>query len=524
MEFPLTVVEEVDFGKLAAENDIGPAIHTAFGRGLERYFVESDDYKRVRSGANTIVLGNRGSGKSAIFQILARAKRSEGDHVIELSPDDYSYEMLQQTMEPESKGSWVKQGAYAAAWKYVIYVLVMKEVTRKGQRLKQRGAASRIYRYVQDNHPSADMGMLSMLISYVKSIESFKIGPGGIELSRIPRQKARDLASLYDLGEIMDLLPALREVLARERVFVFIDELDRGWDSSEDAQAFVAGLFQACVQINMLHENLRVYISLRKELYASISALSEDTQKYRDSMDTIQWTEESLLNLIAKRIRYSVEQKLYKKFVKIDDITCWSGVFAAPPGGSARDSFTYMIDRTLYRPREIILFCTRVVEAVRSTYGIAAELPLPFAAIQSAERIYSGERAEDIAGEYGQQYPGLQSVFEVFRGRSRAFDRDTLQMLCLELATGGIPTDDKTSSWLSELDPDKLIDILWRVGFLVARPVGDTASINSIHSFLGTHQAPHLNLAAAQHFRVHPMFWSYLGLETETLINENVDP
>ena len=72
-----------------------------------------------------------------------------------------------------------------------------------------------------------------------------------------------------------------------------------------------------------------------------------------------------------------------------------------------------------------------------------------------------------------------------------------------------------TSSWLPELDPDKLIGILWNVGFLVAQPIGDARPVNDVRSFLGVHQAPHLNLAAAQYFRVHPMFWAYLGLETE---------
>ena len=146
--------------------------------------------------------------------------------------------------------------------------------------------------------------------------------------------------------------------------------------------------------------------------------------------------------LIAKRIRYSAEQSNYgKNFEKFNDLTCWGWVFSAPPGGSIQDSFTYMITRTLYRPREIIHFCARVIDVVKGARGDAAELPLKFSAIKSAERIYSTERAGDIAGEYNHQYQGLMSVFEVFRGRSNSFSRQELQMLCLELATGGIPTD-----------------------------------------------------------------------------------
>src|ERR1035438_136177 len=185
-----------------------------------------------------------------------------------------------------------------------------------------------------------------------------------------------------------------------------------------------------------------------------------------------------------------------------------SGEPVPPPGHPADSCFRYMIDRTLYRPREIIQFCTEVVELARSR---TSGLPLPYAAISWAERGYSEERAKDIAAEYRFQYPGLLSVFEVFRGRSPTFDRENLQFLCLELATGGVPTGD-TGSWLPDRDPDDLIDILCHVGFLEGQPAGGAISGDPLRSFLGVHQVQHLNLALVQYFRVHAMFRAYLGL------------
>jgi len=94
---PLPTPAAIDFGAPSAERDIE--------RGLEEYFVESEAYNRVRSGAKRIVVGNRGIGKSAIFQVLGRRERDEGSYVIELSPEDYSYELLSQTMASEHSGS-----------------------------------------------------------------------------------------------------------------------------------------------------------------------------------------------------------------------------------------------------------------------------------------------------------------------------------------------------------------------------------------------------------------------------------
>jgi hypothetical protein len=183
------------------------------------------------------------------------------------------------------------------------------------------------------------------------------------------------------------------------------------------------------------------------------------------------------------------------------DAACWAAVFPGTPGRSNVDSFQYMIDRTLYRPREIIQFCSEVLEQAR---GRHAGLPVPYAAIERSEFAYSTERAKDIAAEFRFQYPGLLGVFEVFRGRQQTFDRDELELLCLELATGDIPAHG-AESWLPQCDPDELIEILWRAGLLAAQSIGDT-------DFLGSHQAQHLNVASAQRFRIHPMFHACLGV------------
>ena len=485
-------MRELDFGAPAAERDIG--------RGLEKYFVESAAFDRVRTGTKTIILGNRGSGKSAILKVLASRERAAGSHVIELAPEDYSYELLSSTMAAANSGSWAKHGAYAAAWKYLIYVLIMKEISARGG----KGPAAAISKYIRDNHPDPRAGALTLLVAYLKRLEGIKIGPFEAAL------KSRELDNLYKLEEIHRLLPQLTEVLTRQRVAVLVDELDRGWDSSEDARAFVSGLFQACVSMNAVHPNLRVYVSLRQELYEDIPALYEDAQKYRDLLETISWTEDSLLKLIAKRIRHCATESGHnpQAVAQASDLTCWNAVFATPASHPANNSFRYMIDRTLTRPREIIQFCAQTLETARER---AATLPLPYAAAGWTERSYSAERAQDIAAEYRFQYGGLLGVFDAFRRQPETLSRGDLEFLCLQLATGDIPTEG-TEAWLTDRDPASLIEILWHVGFLTAQPAGQARSRANGGHFLGAYQVQHLNLAAVENFRVHPMFRSYLGI------------
>jgi hypothetical protein len=491
VSLPATALSTVNFGAPAAERDIE--------RGLEDYFVESEAYNRVRLGSKRIVIGARGIGKSAIFQVLARREREAGSYVIELSPEDYSYELLSQTMASEDHGSWAKLGAYAVAWKYLIYVLIMKEISKKKTHLK-KGAANGIYKYVRDNHSNQQASKLSALVSYLKRLEGIKIGKYEASF------KARELEKLYKLEEIHHLLPSLREIASGRRIVVLVDELDRGWDSSEDARAFVAGLFQACISVNSVHDGLRVYMSLRQELYDDVPELYDDAQKYRDLIETLGWNESSLLRLIARRVQHSMPA-----LALADDETCWDSLFSSMPGSQRRRSFGYMVDRTLYRPREIIQFCTQAIECCRESNSV---IPVKHATVREAEDIYSTERAKDIAAEHRFQYPGLINVFEVFRGRTQSLDREELEFLCLELIMGEIPASG-TSAWLSDCTPNSLIQILWDTGFLSAEAAQDySTSKAGSASFLGAHQVRHLNIAATRRFQVHPMFHAYLDIGT----------
>jgi len=478
----------ISLGAPAAERDID--------RGLEHYFVESAVFRRVLSGETTVVLGNRGAGKSAIFQMLARRSRARGARVIELAPDDYSYEMLRRTMQSEKDGSWAKYGAYAAAWKYTLLIRVMKELCR-GQVRSKNAAESAIRKYVRAHHHQPEMGTLWALTSYLKRLEGIKIGKYEAQV------KTKELERLYRLDEIGYLIPHLQRALEDQRIVVIIDELDKGWDSSEDAQAFIAGLFQACVSLNRLSPNLRSYMSLRQELYDNTPSLYEDAQKYRDLIETISWTEEDLRSLIARRLRYAVP-----RLADASDARCWRTLFVSTLPGETVDSFRYIVDRTLHRPREMILFCA---QCLHSAGERNSALPMDKSVIAAAELEYSRGRAHDVAAEQRFSYPDLLTVFEAFRGMPEAIERADLEYVALEVTSGEVVVGERARAWLAHHDEDALIEALWRIGFLEADVTGHRLG-GAPSSYVAYHRAANLTVRNVRRFRIHPMFRSYLGI------------
>jgi hypothetical protein len=125
---------------------------------------------------------------------------------------------------------------------------------------------------------------------------------------------------------------------------------------------------------------------------------------------------------------------------------------------------------------------------------------------------YSEARTKDIAAEYRFQYPGLLSLFEAFRGRARVFSREELELLCLSISTGEIRVDE-SAGWARDQEPEFLIDVLWRVGFVRAWSAAVKAAKGRDGSYVGSHQVATLNLSNIARFHIHPMFRAFLGLE-----------
>ncbi|MCK9876472.1 hypothetical protein MXD59_11925 [Frankia sp. Ag45/Mut15] len=432
----------LSFGAAAAERDVR--------RGLDAYFIESSAYTQMSSGIKTILVANRGAGKSAIFKTIAHRQRDAGGLVIELAPEDYSYEFLSSAMTRELDGAWAKLGAYATAWKYLLLVLIMKEVTRRHGRLR-RGAESQIYTYLRDNHAGMSESPFDSFVSYLRRIESVKVGrfEAGI--------RTRELQHLYKLHEIDHLVAPLIRLCERSRVTVLVDELDRGWDSSEDAQAFVAGLFQACMTINDLSPSLRIRMSLRQELYDSIPAIYDDAQKFRDLIEVVTWDEEGLWQLIAGRIRHTVADCHTR-----DDDACWKAAFTRPAW-----SFRHMVDRSLGRPREIIQFCSHALDHARA-HSARPSVRITPRDILAVEPTYSAERTRDIAAEYRFGSPGLLGVFQTFRAGPEVWSRAELELFLLDMATGSVGLTPEARQWIDSREPETILELLWNVGFLTA--------------------------------------------------------
>ncbi|MEL6161204.1 MAG: hypothetical protein AAFQ40_13540 [Cyanobacteria bacterium J06623_5] len=482
-------IRSLNLGSDSAERDIDV--------GLAEYFYQNDAYHRFLNGRKTILVGNRGAGKSAIFKYIATTERKKGNLVLELSPEDYSYELLSEYLRSEKEGSWGKQSAYSVAWQYLLYNLIFKRIAQNKRGLLL-GAQKNIYNYVSGNGLAQETSSIGMLVTYLKRIERVKLE------SHEGTLRSRDLQALYDLEDIKALLPSLNNVLKNTRITVLVDELDKGWDNSEDAKYFLAGLFQATQKINLLNTNLRIYISIRQELFDNIPQIYEDAQKIREDVEVIRWGKNELLELIARRIGHSFPESAHLTALKR-----WKTVFVSKLSSLDVESLDYIIDRTQLRPRELLQFCKLCVECI--DYSLVTKR-IDECAIAAAEESYSEQKTRDLASEYRFQYPFLLDVFEVFRGHKTYYHKEDLDYLLLSIVVGEIDVE-QAAPWVLDLDYLELKQILWKIGFLkVLVPQTSQKSIRHRGAYLGHYELPTINLENIEKFRIHPACTKFLHL------------
>ncbi|MBT9313395.1 P-loop ATPase, Sll1717 family [Leptothoe kymatousa] len=483
-------LRELNLGSDSAERDIN--------LGLAEYFYENVTYQKFLSGRKTILVGNRGTGKSAIFKYIAATETRKGHLVLELSPEEYSYELLSDHLSSEEDGFWRKQSAYSVAWQYLLYTLIFKKIaqTKRGLLL---GPTKNIYDYASSHQLFQQNSSIIILVDYLKRIEQVKTGTyaGGL--------RSQDLQALYSLEEIKTLLPSLQAVLNNTKIKILIDELDKGWDNSEDAKFFLAGLFQATQKLNLISPNLRVYISIRQELFDNIPQIYEDAQKIREDVEVIRWGRNELLELIGRRIVHSFPQA-----ARLDAPKLWQSVFVAQMQSSCTETLDYIIDRTQLRPRELLQFCKLCAEHIE--YSLAGRR-IDEGAIAAAEEYYSEQKTRDLASEYRFQYPHLLDVFEIFRGKRSHYDKEDLDYLLLATVCGEYDVE-LASGWILDMDYLELKQILWKIGFLkawVPRRTNRRTSLSG--AYLGHYEVPTINLENIERFRIHPACTSFLHLK-----------
>ncbi|MER7925689.1 hypothetical protein ABTY96_21535 [Streptomyces sp. NPDC096057] len=493
MEQPYQPVKKLFFGRDDAESD--------FADGLLRDgFQSTYTSEAVLAGRKSLVVGRKGSGKSAICAHLAGGGYPGRTALI--TPDDAAGDEIRRF---ELQGL-TADTAKSLIWRYVFAVHAAQHVTEHADTHKRWRAPASVRAlkdFLQVNDESDD-GRLTdrlrrgtrLLQSATLSVKMFGFeasvsaggepgAGGGSEGAQATRQldalESGVRAAFDDLGCVG----------AREKPFlILVDQLEQVWQGDSDSHALVTGLLLGAKHVVAAYRHaVRCVLFVRADIYDALNFADGD--KFRSDEARITWSPAALRALARARASLSLERP-------VSDDELWDGVFPRRVAGESTPD--YLVRRSLARPRDIIQFLTLCRDAAdRSGHPTIHEDDV----LEAAEQ-FSRWKLDDLAKEYNVGFPFLRPVFAQFENAGYVVDRNdfTARFEAIRDAL-----HDRYSAYTEQLTAESLVDALYGIGFLgVCR--GDGVA------YAGDSQWP--VQPYEEDLRIHPCFRPALGCRTPT--------
>lgn len=434
------------FGKDRAQED----------KNLKFYFVKTTQYSEIQNGEKELVLGRKGSGKSAMFTMLAEDAANSSDTIpvkISFNGEDFIYiqNWLSQHNFTESLNDDWK---YSLAWKdFIISELIYSAIHTDYLEFLDKSLKQKLINdgFMEENAWKR----------FAKSvIKSFK----GVELPENLGKFSFDFSTLTDFTSIdkNNLEDALNNLISNNKFFVVIDNLDEPWKNNDSMNSWLRGLIFSIRQIKRDYRNIKVVAFLRTDIYDVISKGS-DLFDSKNEITTILWDDNNyfgLKQLVAARIAHYFDKDYPTTFNEIN--TLWNYIFPKTYTYNHHPNFVsdYIIDRTFQRPRELLQFCHLLVEVSKSTY-----FPLDENVISPAEIQYSNWKVNDISGEYSQTCKNIDKCIMSFVGVSDSWTWSATALLehLENLDSHDILINAITNT---PYTPKESLDFLYKIGFL----------------------------------------------------------
>lgn len=387
---------KIDLGKDEAEQD----------QRLADYFLKTQTYKNALTGNKTIIIGRKGSGKSAIFTLLKNELTDPNTILIPITPDQYSWSALK---DYRDKGILPIQ-ANTNAWKLTLLASIIWKLNEM-EKIPNKSKLTKYYQYLKDSFiPGKD----NWFYNLIEKAKNFLRGIKTEWISLDWGQPGTVATPLNINEEIKSLL--LKEWPAGICARIIIDRLDDSWDGSEDAQNIIIGLLKAANEINStFNGNIIVTIFIRSDIYDNLYFADQD--KLRQYEEVLSWNSEELKSVICERVRVSLDLP-EKNCSKI-----WSTLFSSSPYRSRSTSEKYIIDRTFKRPRDMISFVRFCIEnAIKNRHNSIE----PSDTQSAEERNYSQSKYKDLIIEYQNQFPFIKDLLDSFSGTLHNKTKDEL--------------------------------------------------------------------------------------------------
>ena len=338
---------------------------------LKEYFLKKDTYDSMFADLPVrILVGHKGTGKSALFRVLMADEEERGSLVVMIKPDDIAEICLDQSNFLLRIREW-KEGLKR--------IIIEKS-------LSQFGTADDS---TWQNLAKKGLGILDFLTSLSDKLKEFVD----------PTEAQKKCVEKY---------------LKNRKVVVFLDDLDRGWEGKKDDVTRISALLNAIRDLASENEGLRFKVALRSDVYYLARTSDESTDKIEGSVVWCKWTNHEILVMLIKRIlTYNQQKANYDSLFVSDQFhlsTYLDDVFTRKFEGLGKWSNTYtykvLMSMIRKRPRDLVKLCAL---AASHAYSSKSHI-INTDHLRASFDEYSQGRLQDTINEYRSELPNIQDL------------------------------------------------------------------------------------------------------------------
>lgn len=528
-------------GSAAAEHD---------SQFLDECFVDTGDINFLldRKNPKRIIVGRTGSGKTAL---MYRLKNSE-NHVIELSPHDLSLNFIatNKVISFFEEAGVNLAPFYVLLWKHLLVVELIKEkyhinneaayssflrnissIVSKKDRNKEMAleyfqkwgnkfwqtTEQRVHELTECVEHSLTAGVNGKLTGISFTAEGAK------KLSTEQRSEVKehgmDAVSKVQIRELENMLTVLEENIFDDNknpYYVTIDMLDEDWADERIRFKLIRSLIDVVNRFKRL-SNVKIILAIRNDLLYKVLTLETvsgfQEEKFKALYLVLRWEKAELEKLVEDRIKTLIKRNYTKEDVSFHDVF--------PARVENKPTFEYLLDRTFYRPRDIIVFVNECLELCSGRPDISAAI------IKEAENNYSAERLQSLANEWNNILPDLMHTSRLLFGLKNHFEtslitedflRNKFEEIAFSLTSESRDLVTRSlyslyESGVSNFDSVRnfILREFYSIG-LIGVKTGPTDSIN----WARLNHMPRLSagqIRPSSNIYIHPMFYRALGIK-----------
>lgn len=429
---------------------------------LKDCFVDNGIYHDIKDieSQHSIIVGRTGSGKSAILLKI----RQSCEHVVMLDPNDISARFLENSniiQFFEHLGIKIDL-FYKVLWSHILTVELLKLRYNIKSLEENKNFINRLNSWVQKDTTKQraldyfyDWGNKFWLETHEQLREltdkfennikcslkkkAFDVdltlqGARGIsaenrsEVVRIANQVVSTI-QIQDLKKVQDLLAENAFNDNQKQYYILIDKLDEDWAETDTRCKFIRALIEETKELRRI-PNVKIITALRKDLldlvFDRTRGAGFQQEKYEAYIINIHWNKKDIHDLLNLRVEHIYKMSYTK------DVVSFKDVFPKPFKRENINAIDFLLERTLFRPRDAIQFTNECFAASTGKGRIN------WRAMRTAEVNYSLKRLNSLSEEWAEIYPALHITINILRSLPSPFTRgkitpEKIHELCCEL-------------------------------------------------------------------------------------------